>query len=117
MRPRGADELTTAERLFAKHGVEAVSNRQVSEAAGQSSGSDSPGRGDSSGGCLWGSVMRAASLGSDASRPTEAAEPGSTASATVQQEPQSARQLPAVIPMPQLSVTWHTPSPHLYRSA
>ena len=28
--------LATAERLFAQHGVEAVSNRQVSEAAGQS---------------------------------------------------------------------------------
>ena len=28
--------LVTAERLFAEHGVEAVSNRQVSEAAGQS---------------------------------------------------------------------------------
>ncbi|PTL85753.1 TetR/AcrR family transcriptional regulator [Vitiosangium sp. GDMCC 1.1324] len=28
--------LITAERLFAEHGVEAVSNRQVSEAAGQS---------------------------------------------------------------------------------
>lgn len=28
--------LVTAERLFAQHGVEAVSNRQVSEAAGQS---------------------------------------------------------------------------------
>ncbi|WNG49549.1 TetR/AcrR family transcriptional regulator [Archangium minus] len=28
--------LVTAERLFAEHGVEAISNRQVSEAAGQS---------------------------------------------------------------------------------
>jgi AcrR family transcriptional regulator len=27
--------LTTAERLFAEHGIEAVSNRQISEAAGQ----------------------------------------------------------------------------------
>jgi AcrR family transcriptional regulator len=31
--------LVTAERLFAEHGVEAVSNRQVSEAAGQSNNS------------------------------------------------------------------------------
>lgn len=44
MRPAKADRsgetrellLVTAERLFAEHGVEAVSNRQVSEAAGQS---------------------------------------------------------------------------------
>ncbi len=31
--------LVTAERLFAQHGLEAVSNRQVSEAAGQSNNS------------------------------------------------------------------------------
>ncbi|WP_434390558.1 TetR/AcrR family transcriptional regulator [Melittangium boletus] len=44
MRPSKSDRgsetreqlLITAERLFAEHGVEAVSNRQVSEAAGQS---------------------------------------------------------------------------------
>ncbi|WP_257458796.1 TetR/AcrR family transcriptional regulator [Archangium lipolyticum] len=31
--------LVTAERLFAEHGIEAVSNRQISEAAGQSNNS------------------------------------------------------------------------------